>query len=63
MIFQPERARLLYPDDSYSQSNFGYGSSQIPPGIAPQDLMSQEEIREEQEMMDNITRHTNEYAI
>lgn len=58
---QTERTRLLY-DDPYSQPSQNYGSwnSSTPP---PQNVLSPEEVKREQQALDNITRWASDQIV
>lgn len=58
---QAERTRLLY-DDPYSQPSQNYGSWNQP-NAPPQNIMSPEEVRREQQALDNITRWASDQIV
>ena len=61
---QAERQHLLY-GDPYAQYGNVNGAYNVPGphGISPQNVMSPEEIRREQEALDNITRWAGEQVV
>lgn len=61
---QAERQHLLY-GDPYAQNGNGYGTytGQASHGIPPQNVMSPEEVKREQEALQNITRWAGEQVV
>ena len=64
MNLQAERQHLLY-GDPYAHNGNGYGTypGQGAHGIPPQNVMSPEEVRREQEALDSITRKAGEQVV
>ena len=61
---QAERQHLLY-GDPYAHNVNGYGvyPGQGAPAVAPQNVMSPDEVKREQEALDNITRWAGEQVV
>jgi len=59
---QAERRGLLYNEDGYTSSGSHNYGSWGQPSAPPQNVMSPEEVKREQQALDNITRWASEYV-